>query len=426
MSTNPLNSTPGDVKDLALADAGKRRIEWAFQAMPALQAVRKQFIKAQPLAGVRVAACLHVTAETANLMVTLRDGGASPALCASNSLSTQDEAAASLVRDYGVPVYAVRDESAEMYSAHLQAVIDHKPQITMDSGGVLAATMHAKRPETLEEAVGGTEETAAGVARFQAMAREGVLRYPVIALNESTMQRLLDSRYGAGQSVIDAVIRATNVLLAGMTVVVAGYGWCGRGVAARARGLGANVIVTETDPVRAVEALMDGFRVMSMAEAAAAGDLFLTATGNKSAIGREHFEKLKSGAIVANAGHAGAEIDVDCLAKTASGRRTVREMVEEFALRDGRRVFLLAEGRLINLAAGEGHPASAMDMCFAMQALAVEHLAKNAATMEKRVYAAPEELDRKVARMKIEAMGVKIDRLTPDQERSLGSWSEGI
>jgi adenosylhomocysteinase len=426
MSTNPQNSTNGDVKDVALAETGKRRIEWAFQSMTALQAIRKQFIKTQPLAGVRVAACLHVTAETANLMVTLRDGGASPVLCAANSLSTQDEVAASLVRDYGVPVYAVRDESAESYCAHLLAAIDHKPQITIDGGAALAATMHARRPDALEEAVGGTEETAAGVMRLEAMVREGVLRYPVIAVNESMTQRLLDSRYGTGQSVIDAVIRATNVLLAGMTVVVAGYGWCGRGVAVRARGLGANVIVTETDPMRAVEALMDGFRVMSMAEAAAAGDLFVTATGNKSAIGREHFDKLKSGAIVANAGHANAEIDLECLAKTASSRRVVRELVEEYALKDGRRVYVLAEGRLINLAAGEGHPASAMDMCFAMQALAVEHVVKNAASLEKRVYPAPEEIDRKVARMKIEAMGVKIDRLTPDQERSLGSWSEGI
>ena len=425
MSANPQTSVSGDVKDVALADVGKRRIEWAFQSMPALQTIRKQFIKTQPLAGVRVAACLHVTTETANLMVTLRDGGAIPALCASNSLSTQDDVAASLARDYGVPVYAIQDESEEVYASHIHAAIDLKPHIAMDDGGELATALHTKRQDALEEALGGTEETVTGAIRLRAMAREGLLRYPVIAVNEAMTHRLSDSRYGTGQSALDGVIRATHVLLAGMTVVVAGYGWCGRGVAQRARGLGANTIVTEVDPIKALEALMEGFRVMSMAEAAATGDLFITVTGNKGVMGRDHFEKLKSGAILANAGHFNAEMDLECLAKMASSRRVVREFVEEFALRDGRRVYVLGEGRLINLTAGEGHPASVMDLCFANQALCVEHLVRNHGSLEKRVYPAPEEIDRKVARMKIESMGVKIDRLTPDQERHPGSWSEG-
>jgi adenosylhomocysteinase len=425
MSTNPQTTVACDVKDLGLADVGKRRTEWAFQSMPVLQTIRKHFIKSQPLAGVRISACLHVTTETANLMITLRDGGAIPVLCASNPLSTQDDVAATLVRDYNIPVYSIKGETNEVYYQHIMAAIDHKPQITMDDGCDLVTILHTKRKDALEQVYGGTEETTTGVIRLRAMSKDGVLRYPVVAINDALTKHLFDNRYGTGQSTVDGIVRATNVLLAGLNVVVAGYGWCGRGFANRARGLGANVIVTEVDPTKAIEALMDGYRVMSMAEAAEIGDLFVTLTGNKSVIAREHFERLKSGAILANSGHFNVEIDLDCLAKLASSRRPVREFVEEFALRDGRRIFVLGEGRLINLAAAEGHPASVMDMSFANQAQAVEYLVKHHASLEKRVYAVPEELDKKVARMKLESMGVKIDRLTPEQERYLASWSEG-
>jgi adenosylhomocysteinase len=425
MSTNPQTSIACDIKELALADVGKRRIEWAFQSMPVLQTIRKQFIKTQPLAGVRIAACLHVTTETANLMVTLRDGGAQPVVCASNPLSTQDDVAASLVRDYNIPVFAIKGETNDVYYSHIIAAIDYRPQITMDDGCDLVTVLHTKRTDAVDEVFGGTEETTTGVIRLRAMSKEGVLRYPVIAINDALTKHLFDNRYGTGQSTIDGIVRATNVLLAGLNVVVAGYGWCGRGVASRARGLGANVIVTEVDPTKAIEAVMDGFRVMSMAEAAEIGDLFVTLTGNKNVIAREHFEKLKSGAILSNSGHFNVEIDLETLGKMASSRRPVREFVEEYALRDGRRIYVLGEGRLINLAAAEGHPASVMDMSFANQAQAVEYLAKNHASLQKRVYPVPEELDRKVARMKLESMGVKIDRLTPEQERYLASWSEG-
>jgi adenosylhomocysteinase len=425
MSTNIQTSAGCDVKDLALAEVGKRRTEWAFQSMPVLQTIRKQFIKTQPLAGVRIAACLHVTTETANLMITLRDGGASPVVCASNPLSTQDDVAATLVRDYNIPVYAIKGEANDVYYSHILAAIDHKPQITMDDGCDLVTVLHTKRQDALGEVVGGTEETTTGVIRLRAMSKEGVLRYPVIAINDALTKHLFDNRYGTGQSTVDGIIRSTNILLAGLNVVAAGYGWCGRGFAMRARGLGANVIITEVDPIKALEALMDGFRVMSMVEAAAVGDVFVTLTGNKSVIGKEHFEKLKSGAILANSGHFNVEIDLEALGKMASSRRPVREFVEEFALRDGRRVYVLGEGRLINLAAAEGHPASVMDMSFANQAQAVEYLVKNHGSMERRVYAVPEELDKKVARMKLESMGVKIDRLTPEQEHYLASWSEG-
>jgi adenosylhomocysteinase len=393
--------------------------------MPVLQTIRKQFIKTQPLAGVRIAACLHVTTETANLMVTLRDGGAIPVLCASNPLSTQDDVAATLVRDYNIPVYAIKGESNDVYYSHIMAAIDHKAQITMDDGCDLVTILHTKRQDALEGVLGGTEETTTGVIRLRAMSKEGVLRYPVIAINDALTKHLFDNRYGTGQSTVDGIIRATNMLLAGTTVVVAGYGWCGRGFANRARGLGANVIVTEVDPTKALEALMDGFRVMSMAEAAAIGDLFVTLTGNKSVIAKEHFERFKSGAILANSGHFNVEIDLETLGRMATTRRHVREYVEEYALRDGRRIYVLGEGRLINLTAAEGHPASVMDMSFANQAQAVEYLVQNHASLEKRVYAVPVDLDKKVARMKLESMGVKIDRLTPEQEHYLASWSEG-
>jgi adenosylhomocysteinase len=425
MSTNATATVACDVKDLSLADLGKRRIEWAFQSMPVLQSIRKQFIKTQPLKDIRVAACLHVTTETANLMVTLRDGGANIVLCASNPLSTQDDVAASLVRDYNIPVFAIKGENNDVYYSHIMSVIDHKPQITMDDGADLVTILHTKRKEYLKDVIGGTEETTTGVIRLRAMAKDKVLPYPIVAVNDALTKHLFDNRYGTGQSTLDGVIRATNVLLAGMTVVVAGYGWCGRGVAMRARGMGANVIVTEIDPTKAIEAVMDGYRVMSMMEAASIGDLFITLTGNKSVIARDHFEKLKNGAIVCNSGHFNVEIDLETLSKMASSRRQTREFVEEFALKDGRRIYVLGEGRLINLAAAEGHPASVMDMSFANQALSAEYMVKNHASLEKKVYPVPEELDKQVARMKLEAMAVKIDRLTLEQEHYLASWNEG-
>jgi adenosylhomocysteinase len=425
MSTNATATVACDVKDLSLADAGKRRIEWAFQSMPVLQSIRKQFIKTQPLANVRIGACLHVTTETANLMVTLRDGGANIVLCASNPLSTQDDAAASLVRDYGIPVYAIKGENNDVYYSHILATLDHAPQITMDDGADLVTILHTKRQDLLDNVIGGTEETTTGVIRLRAMAKDKVLRYPIVAVNDAMTKHLFDNRYGTGQSTIDGIIRATNVLLAGLTVVVAGYGWCGRGVAMRARGLGANVIVTEIDPIKAIEALMDGYRVMSMGEAAVIGDIFVTLTGNKHVIARDHFEKLKNGAILCNSGHFNVEIDLEALGRMASTRRQTREFVEEFAMRDGRRVYVLGEGRLINLAAAEGHPASVMDMSFANQALSAEYMIKNHASLEKRVYPVPEDLDKQVAKMKLESMSVKIDRLTPEQEAYLASWSEG-
>ena len=425
MSTNATATVACDVKDLSLADLGKRRIEWAFQSMPVLQSIRKQFIKTQPLKDIRVAACLHVTTETANLMITLRDGGANIVLCASNPLSTQDDAAACLVRDYNIPVYAIKGENNDVYYSHIQSALDHKPHITMDDGADLVTILHTKRKELLDNVIGGTEETTTGVIRLRAMAKDKVLRYPIVAVNDALTKHLFDNRYGTGQSTLDGVIRATNMLLAGMTVVVAGYGWCGRGVAQRARGMGANVIVTEIDPIKAIEAVMDGFRVMSMMEAAAIGDLFITLTGNKNVIARDHFEKLKNGAIVCNSGHFNVEIDLETLGKMASSRRQTREFVEEFALRDGRRIYVLGEGRLINLAAAEGHPASVMDMSFANQAMSAEYMVKNHASLEKRVYAVPEELDKQVARMKLESMAVKIDRLTLEQEHYLASWNEG-
>jgi adenosylhomocysteinase len=425
MSTDTQTQVACDVKDIGLADQGKRRMEWAFQSMPVLQTIRKQFIKTQPLAGIRIAACLHVTTETANLMVTLRDGGASAVLCASNPLSTQDDVAAALVRDYGIPVYAIKGENNDVYYSHISAVADFKPHITMDDGADLVHHLHTKRQDLLEGVVGGTEETTTGVIRLRAMAKEGVLRYPIVAVNDALTKHLFDNRYGTGQSTLDGIIRATNMLLAGMTVVVAGYGWCGRGVASRARGMGASVIVTEIDPTKALEAVMDGFRVMTMNEAATIGDLFITLTGNKHVIAKDHFEKMKNGAILCNSGHFNIEIDLEALGKVASSRRPTREFVEEFALRDGRRIYVLGEGRLINLAAAEGHPASVMDMSFANQALSAEYMVKNHSTLQKTVYSVPEALDKQVAKLKLEAMKVSIDRLTMEQEHYLASWSEG-
>jgi adenosylhomocysteinase len=414
-----------DVRDISLSDKGKRRTEWAFQFMPVLQTIRKQFISTQPLAGIRIAACLHVTTETANLMVALRDGGASVVLCASNPLSTQDDVAATLVRDYGIPVYAIKGENNEVYYSHLAAVLDHKPQLTMDDGADLVTMLHTKRQDLLAGVLGGTEETTTGVIRLRAMAKDDVLKYPVIAVNDAQTKHLFDNRYGTGQSTIDGILRATNVLLAGMPLAVVGYGWCGRGVAMRARGLGANVIVCEVDPIKGLEALMDGYRVMTMSEAAGIAEVFITVTGNKSVIAREHFEKLKNGAILCNSGHFNVEVDLETLDRMAASRRQVREFVEEYVMKDGRRIFVLGEGRLINLAAAEGHPASVMDMSFANQALSAKYLVEQHASLEKRVYGVPDALDREIARLKLESMGVTIDKLTVEQEKYLASWSEG-
>src|SRR5258708_2436124 len=404
MPTNATTATIAcDVKDLSLADSGKRRIEWAFQSMPVLQTIRKQFIKSQPLANIRVAACLHVTTETANLMIALRDGGANIELSASNPLSTQDDVAASLVRDYNIPVYSIKGENNDVYYSHIMSALDHQPQITMDDGADLVTILHTKRKELLEHVIGGTEETTTGVIRLRAMAKDKILRYPIVAVNDALTKHLFDNRYGTGQSTLDGVIRATNILLAGLTAVVAGYGWCGRGVASRARGMGANVIVTEIDPTKAIEAIMDGFRVMSMGEAAVIGDLFVTVTGNKSVIRRGHFESLKSGAVFCNSGPFNGEIDleaVDCMSWRGRGTR----------------VLGVGGGRLISVGAGGGDAASVMDMSFANQALAAEYMVNNHATLEKKVYSVPEHLDRQVARMKLEAMGVTIDQLTPEQE----------
>ena len=414
-----------DIRDIQLADEGRRRTEWAERSMPVLRQLRERFAREKPLAGKRLSACLHVTTETANLAVTLQAGGADVALCGSNPLSTQDDVAASLVRDHNISVFAIKGEDNDTYYNHILAALDHKPHITMDDGADLVTLLHTKRQDALEGVIGGTEETTTGVIRLRAMAKEGVLRFPIVAVNDADTKHLFDNRYGTGQSTIDGIIRATNFLLAGSKFVVAGYGWCGRGLASRARGTGAEVIVTEIDPTKALEAHMDGFRVMSMAEAAKLGDVFCTVTGNKSVLTKEHFEVMKDGAIISNSGHFNVEIDIVALEKMSSSKRTTRSSVEEYSLRDGRKINLLGEGRLINLAAAEGHPASVMDMSFANQALCCEHLVNNHKKLEHKVYPVPEELDKKVARLKLEAMGVKIDRLTPEQEEYLASWSEG-
>jgi adenosylhomocysteinase len=417
--------TAFDVKNIELADLGKRRIEWANQSMPVLQSIRKEFIKNQPLKGIRIAACLHVTTETANLAITLRDGGADVVLCASNPLSTQDDVASSLVRDFNISTFAIKGEDNDSYYKHILAALDHKPHMTMDDGADLVSTALTKRKDVLDGIIAGTEETTTGVIRLRAMAKDGQLRYPIVAVNDALTKHMFDNRYGTGQSTMDGVIRCTNALIAGSKFVVAGFGWCGRGLASRARGMGADVIITEIDPTKAIEAVMEGYRVMSMAEAAKIGDIFVTVTGNKNVLAREHFEAMKNGAVVANSGHFNVEIDIPALEKLASSKRPTRDFVDEYVMRDGRKIYLLGEGRLINLAAAEGHPASVMDMSFANQALSCEFLAKNYKTLEKKVYAVPEELDKKVARLKLESMGVKIDKLTAEQEEYLASWSEG-
>jgi len=399
----------GDVKDIALADAGKRKIEWAAQQMPVLQLIRKRFIKEQPLKALRISACLHVTSETANLMIALRDGGADAVLCASNPLSTQDEVAASLNRDFNIPTYAIKGEDNNTYYQHLQSALDHKPQFTMDDGCDLVTMLLTKRQDLVGNVIAGTEETTTGVIRLRAMAKDGTLKYPIIAVNDAMTKHFFDNRYGTGQSTLDGVIRATNVLFAGQKVVIAGYGWCGRGAAMRAKGLGADVIVTEIDPVKGIEAVMDGFRVMPMADAVKEGDIFITVTGNKNVIRREHFEAMKSGAIVCNSGHF----------------KEVRPLVDEFSLKDGRKIYLIAEGRLVNLATAEGHPASVMDMSFANQSLSAEYLVKNYKDLKPQVYVVPENLDREIARLKLESMGHRLDKLTAEQEQYLASWQEG-
>ena len=415
----------GDVKDLALAERGKRQIEWANQHMPVLQLIRKQFIKDQPLKGIRMSACLHVTSETANLAITLRDGGADLVLCASNPLSTQDDVAASLTKDYNIPTFAIKGEDNATYYSHISAALDHKPQITLDDGADLVSQLLTKRTELIKGVIGGTEETTTGVIRLRAMAKDGTLKYPIIAVNDALTKHLFDNRYGTGQSTIDGILRATNLLIAGLKFVVAGYGWCGRGLAMRAKGLGADVIVTEINPVRALEAVMEGYRVMPMNEAAKIGDIFVTVTGDKSVLAAEHFENMKDGAVLANSGHFNVEIDITALDKLSSSKKQARPFVDEYAMKDGRRIYLLGDGRLINLAAAEGHPASVMDMSFANQALSAEYMVKNHSQLEKRVYAVPEDLDKEVARMKLECMGVRIDKLTPEQDHYLSSWSEG-
>ena len=414
-----------DVKDKSLAPGGVLRIEWAEKEMPVLAQIRERFAREKPLQGVRIGACLHVTSETASLMRTLKAGGAELALCASNPLSTQDDVAAALVVEYGVSTFAIKGEDRDTYYQHIQSVIDTHPQITMDDGADVVGLLHSERADAAAGVIGGTEETTTGVIRLKSMEQEGVLRYPIVAVNEAMTKHMFDNRYGTGQSTMDGIIRATNRMIAGKIVVIAGYGWCGRGVAMRAKGHGADVVVLEVDPLRALEALMDGFRVMPMADVAPVGDIFVTATGDIHVVRKEHFEAMKDGAIVANTGHFNVEIDIPALEALAVKRRQIREFVEEFTLADGRNIYLLAEGRLINLAAAEGHPASVMDMSFANQALAAEYMVKNAATLEKRVYDVPKDLDEEIARLKLASLGAGIDTLTPEQERYLASWSMG-
>jgi len=417
-----------DVKNLGLAPEGRLKIEWAEQSMPVLRQVRERFAKEQPLKGLRLGACLHVTTETAVLMLTLKAGGAQVSLCASNPLSTQDDTAAALVKEYDIPVYAHKGEDNTTYYRHLEAVLKTRPQITMDDGADLISQLHGESNlgrDLVREVIGGTEETTTGVIRLRAMEKEGVLAFPVIAVNDADTKHLFDNRYGTGQSTIDGILRATNVLLAGKTVVVAGYGMCGRGVATRAKGMGAHVIVTEVEPMRALEAVMDGFSVMKMPDAAAVGDIFVTVTGNTWVSRKGHFARMKDGTILCNSGHFNVEIDLDGLAKMAQGRRAVRPFVEEFALGGGRRVYVLGEGRLINLASAEGHPAAVMDMSFANQALSAEFMAKKSATLARKVYVVPREIDLEIARLKLASMGVEIDDLTAEQESYLASWRHG-
>src|SRR6478672_9287673 len=414
-----------DVKDLALASEGKRRIEWADRQMPVLAAIRERFEQEQPLSGYRIAACLHVTTETANLMRTLKAGGADVVLCASNPLSTQDDVAAALVDVYDISCFAIKGEDHDTYYSHIEASVDHKPHFTMDDGADVIGVLHSARREQLGDVIAGTEETTTGVIRLKALEAEGKLGFPIIAVNEALTKHMFDNRYGTGQSTIDGIIRATNVLIAGKRFVIGGYGWVGRGVASRARGMGAHVIITEVDPMKALEAVMDGFEVMTMERAAKVGEIFCTATGDKNVIAREHYELMQDGAILANTGHFNVEIEIPALRSLASETRMAREFVEEFTMADGRRIYLVADGRLVNLAAAEGHPALVMDMSFANQALGIEYAVENAATLERKVYPVPAEIDAEIARLKLATMGIEIDELTEEQAKYLASWDEG-
>ncbi len=414
-----------DVKDIKLAEGGRRRIEWAAREMPVLRSINERFERERPLAGIRVSACLHVTTETANLMRTLQLGGAEVVLTASNPLSTQDDVAAALVSFMEIPVYAIKGEDNATYYKHIHAALDNRPHLTMDDGADLVSTLHKDRRELLPGVIGGTEETTTGVVRLRAMAEDKALLFPVIAVNDAMTKHFFDNRYGTGQSTVDGIVRATNVLLAGKVFVVAGYGWCGRGLASRARGLGASVVVTEVDPLKALEAVMDGYRVMPMADAAKIGDIFCTVTGDLNVIDRHHFEVMRDGAIVANSGHFNVEINIPALAEMSTGKKLVRPFVEQYDLPDGRAIFILGEGRLINLAAAEGHPASVMDMSFANQALSAEYMVKYGSQLKKRVYSVPADIDAEIARIKLAAMGVLIDTLTPEQLAYLNSWEEG-
>lgn len=414
-----------DIKKAELAEQGTKRIIWADRMMPVLTNIRRRFEREKPLKGLRVSACLHVTTETANLMRTLKAGGADIVLCASNPLSTQDDTAASLVKEYGISTYAIKGEDNKTYYRHIRAALEHHPNVTMDDGADLVSELHSKMAHLLNGIVGGTEETTTGVIRLRSLQDKGLLKYPIIAVNDADTKHFFDNRYGTGQSTLDGILRATNVLLAGSVFVVAGYGWCGRGLANRARGMGALVIVTEIDPLRALEAVMDGFEVMSLKDAAAKGDIFVTVTGNLNVIRAEHFKKMKDGAIIANSGHFNAEIEIPALKKLAKKVKMVKDFVEEYTLENGNRVYLLADGRLVNLATAEGHPASVMDMSFANQALAAEYIAKAGKSLERRVYRVPVEIDKAIAALKLESMDINIDRLTPEQKKYLASWEAG-
>ena len=413
------------IKDLNLAEGGRRRMDWAAREMPVIAMLEERFKRERPFEGIRMSCCMHVTTETANLMRAMQAGGADIVLTASNPLSTQDDVAAALVAQYEIPVYAIKGEDDKTYYKNLRAALDHAPHITMDDGADLVSTIHKERRDLIPNIIGGTEETTTGVVRLRAMAADKMLEFPVMAVNDAMTKHFFDNRYGTGQSTIDGILRATNVLLAGKTFVVVGYGWCGRGLAMRARGMGANVIVTEVDPMVALEAVMDGFRVMPMAEAAPLGDIFITLTGDLNVVDKHHFEVMKDGALVGNSGHFNVEINIPALEEMSVGKRLVRPFVESYDLKDGRVINILGEGRLINLAAAEGHPASVMDMSFANQALGAEYMIRNAGQLEKRVYNVPEEIDREIARLKLEAMGVKIDKLTEEQVKYLNSWEEG-
>jgi len=413
-----------DIKDPSLAEAGRERIEWAYREMPVIKLIRERFAKEKPLKGVRISACLHITTETANLALALKEGGAETILCASNPLSTQDDVAAALV-EYGIPVNAIKGEDEKTYYKHINTALDNKPQLTVDDGADLVTTLHTKRKDLLGNVIGGTEETTTGVIRLRSLEKTGGLKYPIIAVNDAQTKYLFDNRYGTGQSTIDGITRATNILWAGKKVVVCGYGWCGHGLALRASGLGSQVIVTEVEPVRALEAAMDGYQVMPIAEAARIGDIFITVSGDKSVIDEAHLKTMKDGAILANSGHFNVEINIPALEKMARSKRRLRTFVDEYTLKDGRRIYLLGEGRLINLAAAEGHPASVMDMSFANQALCLEYMVKNRGKLATKVHPVPQEIDKQVARLKLDSKGIKIDSLTPEQEQYLTSWQEG-